>query len=473
LLALSLGLTPALASCSLMPSERAHAPALPSAWRDAPVGANVELADWWTSFNDPLLNQLITEALREGPSVQLAALRVQEAHAVANSTIAANLPDITVGGAGQYTETLRRTPGLPAAGGGTQSEQAFGSYGPQASWEVPLFGRILSAAAGARANNASAYADLRGARVALIADVAQAYVDLRTAQNTRAALEQSAQSAEHLADILDTSSHAGITSTADAADARRQAASTRAEVASAIIAERAAENKLAVLRGKAPGTEAADVASGLETMANIPSLPLTGAPAAPADMLRLRPDVARAEAQVLLAAAGLGEARTDLLPQLNLTGAVNISNNIIGSPLGETGAQNTVLTGGALITIPLFDWGSRTAQVRVRNAQFHEALIEYRQTVTQAVAEGSNALVSLEQGARRLAATRTAETAATTSANGARQAQQAGIESLADRLRAEQLEIDARISRINAEQSEATAAINVYRAFGGGAQLPR
>jgi outer membrane protein TolC len=92
--------------------------------------------------------------------------------------------------------------------------------------------------------------------------------------------------------------------------------------------------------------------------------------------------------------------------------------------------------------------------------------------VTQAVAEGSNALVSLDQGAKRLVAARAAESAAAISANGSRQANEAGIVSLADRLRAEQLEIDARITRINAEQSEANAAISVYRAFGGGSNLP-
>ncbi len=457
-----------LGACSTMPHERAKPPELPSAWRDAPVGADVSLTDWWTQFNDPLLDKLVTEALRDGPTVRIAALRVREARAVSHSTLAANLPTVDIVGSGQYSEALRRTPEFPAATGGTEAQQMFGSYGPSASWEVPLFGRIFSAAAGARANSASAQADLRGARVALVADVAQAYVDLRTAQSSRAALEESVASADRLASILETSSRAGITSAADAADARRQAESTRAQLAALVIAERGAENTLAVLRGRAPGTEAGETATGLEQVAGVPSLALAEAPATPADMLRLRPDVAHAEAQVLLAAAALGEARTNLLPQLNLTGSVNISQNIIGSPLANQGGDNTVLGGGALITIPLFDWGSRWAQVGQRDAQFHEAMITYQQTVTQAVAEGSNALVSLDQGGKRLTAARAAESAAEASARGARAAQEAGIQSLADRLRAEQLLIDARISRINAEASEASAAIAVYRAFGGG-----
>ncbi len=460
-----------LGACSLMPHERATPPQLPSAWRDAPIGANVELSDWWTQFNDPLLNQLVAEALSNGPTVRLAVLRVQEARAVAHSTLAANLPDITATGSGQYQEALRHTPDFPNASGGSESEQAFGSYGPRISWEVPLFGRALSAAAGARANNASSLADLRGARVALVADVAQAYVELRTAQNSRVSLEHSVESADHLASILETSARAGIASPADAADARRLAEITRVRLADLMIAERRAQNQLAVLRGKAPGTETGDVAAALDQVAPIPSVTLTDAPGAPADMLRLRPDVARAEAQVLLAAAGVGEARTNLLPQLNLTGSISMSGNLIGQPLSNNA---TVLNASSLITVPLFDWGARWAQVGVRNAQFHEALVQYQQTVTQAIAEGSLALTSLDQGSKRLTAARTAESAAVTADNGAQAAQQAGIQSLADRLRADQQLIDAQLTRINAEASDASAAISVYRAFGGGpAQLRR
>jgi outer membrane protein TolC len=178
--------------------------------------------------------------------------------------------------------------------------------------------------------------------------------------------------------------------------------------------------------------------------------------------------VARAEAQTLLAAAALANARANMLPQINLIGAITTSQNVIGSPL--VGAQS-VATAQPLITLPLFDWGALRAQSRQANAQFQESLIQYRQTVTQAVAEASNALVSLDQGRMRLDSSRAAEQAATVSDNGARAAYQAGLQSLADRLTADQQLIDARLARISAEQAQARAAISTYRAFGGGPSL--
>lgn len=443
-----------------MPSERAEAPPLPSVWRDAPQGAEQPVTDWWRSFNDPALNQLVDEALADGPTVQLAVSRVREARALSYSTITQYLPQLQATGSGQYSRIVEGA--VPV---GAEREQMSGSYGAQVTWEVPLF-TLGATAQGARANAQSALADLRGARVSLVADVAQAYVDLRAAQASYAALQRSVQTADELAQILDTSYRAGIVSEADAANARRLAEATRARLPGLVIEQRRAENVLAVLRGRAPGTETEAARAAMEAEnAPVPHLELAAAPAAPADLIRLRPDVARAEAQTLLAAAQLGAARADLLPRINLTGAITTTDALIGNP---TGAGLTLATGTPFISMPLFDWGQRFAVSRQRDAQFDQSLITYRQTVTQAVAEASNALVALDQGRLRLNSARTAEQAAETTARGSRAAYSAGIQSLQDRLQVEQQLIDSTVTRINAEAQQASAAIATYRAFGGG-----
>jgi len=449
------------AACSTLPRERPTPPALPEAWRDAPVGAQADLSQWWRGFHDPALDSLVAEALANGPTVQIAASRVAEARALSHTTLTQYLPELSAVARGDYSQSLD-----DGAGGG--AEQMTGSYGVQASWEIPLFARIEAAQAGARANTASALADFRAARVALAADVAQAYVDLRAARESHAALARSVDVADQLAGILEISAEAGFAAEADAADARRLAESARARLPGLVIEARRAENVLAVLRGLAPGTEPPETAALLAAQAPVPVLPLTAAPAAPADLLRLRPDVARAEAQALLAAAGVANARADLLPRLNLTGAITVTDSIIGAQLpGAT----TQLTGAPLISIPLFDWGSRLANVRASDARFDQALIQYRQTVINAVAEASNALTALDQGRQRLDAARRAEAAAEATVRGARAAYDAGIQSLADRLRAEQQLIDASLARIDAERAQASAAIATYRAFGGGADF--
>lgn len=458
--AVALAAAIATSACVTMPRERAEAPPLPSQWRDAPAGATLPVTDWWQGFDDPALTQLVGEALADGPTVQLAVSRVREARALSYSTLTQFLPELLATGSGQYSRVVEG-----AVAPGAEREQMTGAYGAQVSWELPLFG-IGPAAAGAGANTRAAVADLRGSQVALAADVAQAYVDLRAAQASYAALSQSVQTSDELSRILQTSFEAGFASEADAADARRLAESTRARLPGLVIEARRAENVLAVLRGKAPGTEEASVQAVIAAQnAPIPHLELTSAPAAPADLLRLRPDVARAEAQTLVAASSLGAARADLFPRLNLTGSINVTDALIGNPAG---VGTTLASATPFISIPLFDWGRRFAVQRQRDAQFDQSLIQYQQTVTQAIAEASNALVSLDQGRLRLDSARRAEQAAEITARGSRAAYGAGIQSLADRLRAEQQLIDANLTRIDAEAQSARAAIATYRAFGGG-----
>lgn len=456
------GALAASAGCVTMPDERAEAPPLPSAWRDAPQGAELPVTDWWRGFNDPALDQFVAEALAEGPDMRIAVSRVREARALSYATITQYLPELTATARGEYQRVLDG-PVL-----GSDREEFAGIYGAQVSWELPLFA-IGATAVGARAGTQAALADLRGAQVALVADVAQAYVDLRTAQASHAALTRSVATADELARILDTAARAGFAAEADAADARRLAEATRTRLPGLVIEARRAENVLSVLRGRAPGTEDAATQAVLNMAdAPVPHLELASAPAAPADLLRLRPDVARAEAQTLIAAAQLGVARADMLPRLNFTGSINVTDSILGNPVG---AGTTVLPATPFISIPLFDWGRRLAVARQRDAQFDQSLIQYAQTVTQAVAEASNALAALEQGRLRLNSAEAAEEAAETTARGSRAAYGAGIQSLSDRLRIEQQLIEATLTRIDAEAQQARAAIATYRAFGGGPAL--
>lgn len=473
--ALLVGVGLALVGCSTLPGARPSAGPLPEAWQDAPQGADVaQLADWWVLAEDPTLNRLVREALSEGSATRLAALRLAESRALARQVVAGNLPVLDATASGQYTQVLDGQDQLGSfrgfltgSGAPPQQEatQFVGAVGPRISWEIPLFARIEAAVFGARATQALAEADVRATAVAVVADTAETYVAFRAAQNTQLALLEAAAAAEDLARITAIAAGAGLTSAADAADARRLAATVRGRVPSAELEVQRAVASLAVLRGRAPGTETEELLTALTSPAPVPSLPFGRVPAAPAELLRLRPDVASAEARALQQAADLAIARVDRWPALRLTGSVAASDNLIGTGLGtrqiELGAQPQIV-------LPLFDWGQRQAAVRVRDSRFQQAMIGYRDTVNQAVAEAGTALAGVQQSAARLASAREAEDAAAVTARGARAAYGAGIQSLTDRLRADQQLIDARIARIEAEAASARAAIAAYRAFGGG-----
>jgi NodT family efflux transporter outer membrane factor (OMF) lipoprotein len=469
----------ALGGCSLMPRERPTSPPLPGAFpiasseSGAPLVA-ASLTDWWKGFHDPTLDGLIAEGLERSPNIRQAVLRVRSARAQGRQTFGQYLPNVDATGRVGYTRSIQG-PGLfgstlGGVGGGAgiptpETEQAIGSYGLTGSWEIPLFARLEAAVVGARANNRVATEDVRGARVTLVADIANSYVDLRTSQNRLVALRQGADIAQSLADILKISADAGIASPSDAADARRQAENTRAALADVEIGARQSANSLSTLRARAPGTEPVETVSALAKTSPVPTIELAGAPAAPADLVRLRPDIARAEAAAILAAANVGVSRADLLPNLVLTGSLITSENVIGSALSEVTTQAQA---APTITIPLLDWGKRFAAIDISKSRFKSALIDYESAVNSGISEASLALTQLEQGQMRLDRARAAEAAAQITADAMRASYGAGIASLTDRLRSDQQFLDAQLQRIAAEASAAKAAIAVYRAFGGG-----
>lgn len=473
----------ALSGCSTLPDLTPEVPALGEDWVGAAAPEKAaDMTDWWKGFNDPLLNRLIEEALTDGASARAAAQRIREARALSRQTVADYLPIIGLGANGSYTRAVDG-PELVGSfqsfitGGGQggsvvrEREQAFASYGPTLSWEIPLFARIEAAAVGSRANIALAYADQAGVRAALAADVAQNYVEARAARQRQAALQEGAELGAELARLTQIGAQAGFIAPADAADAERLAQTLKSRLPDANIALTQFIGALSVLRGKAPGTEADMMRAAFTPADTVPLLTIAAPPAAPVDLLRLRPDIAVAETRAVLAGVELGLARADLLPSLRLTGNLGVADNLIGSSLPERLIQ---LEATPVITMPLMGFGRARAAVRVKDARFQQALINYEQTVIIAAGEAGSAIIGWTQGQQRFDSASAAEAAAERTAIGVRAAYGAGISSLSDRLRADQQLLDARLARVEAERAAALAAIQVYRSFGGGpAPVPR
>ncbi len=467
-----------VSGCGLLPKEKPVAPPLPVQWAsDAQPKAQSPIV-WWNGFADPTLKALTAEGLSENLDVRQAMLRVREARANNRVTLARYLPTIDAQSQAQYTSVLVGPPlpgsfqGFIGGGGGqfiTEQSQAFATYGPRLSWEVPLFGLIPLSLKGVKLTKGVAIDDVRAAQVVLVGDIGNSYLDLRAAQNRLVVLQESLVVAEQVAQVLERSVAGGYTAPADAADARRQAEITRARLPDARVAVYAAKANIALLRGHAPGTEDPQMAAALDQLAPIPSLAYSGAPSVPADLLRLRPDVARAERQALLAAVEVGVARHELLPKLTFTGNVGFASNIIGTALpGQTGQLQLT----PFLTVPVFDWGAKWAGAQQKKAAFLGMLLKYRDTANRAFAEADRALVDLQEARVRLDAATTAEAGAQAFATGSRAAFDAGVRSLRERLQAEQLLLEAKLGRIDAEATQARASVAVYRAFAGALTPP-
>lgn len=431
------------------------------------VIAPADLAVWWRAFDDPLMNQVVDEAFAQNITLKQAVLRVREARALGRQTIAGVLPTLDAKGSASSTEALRGQE-LFSSERGLEPKQAYYSFGPSASWEVPLFGQIQTAAVGYRGTIRAATAAARGARAALAAEAAQAYVDLRTAQARADLLDQSARALEAIRAANQKQVDAGILAKGDFARTVSLASNARARAEVAKAAVRTSLDRLAVLRGMAPSTDPLEAELAKPAPAPIFK---SGAPrSTPANLLRARPDIAQAEGEALQASAQVGAARNALLPQLNIGGQINVLDNITGSALPGDQTQAAL---SATVSLPLFDWGSRLANVSVQKSRFESSMLAYRDTVNKAVAEAQGALTTFARTQDAAILSREAEAAAIDRDNAQAALYRVGISSLNDRLDATNDLITARLDRATADADAAASAIAVYRAFGGASVFPK
>lgn len=429
-------------------------------FRDAPPAPAGDSAAWWARFADPVLDALVREALNESISVQQANSRLVQARSTGRATVAGYAPRLTATASSDSNFAIDGTK-LTNVTGGEEDSQTTGALGARVTWEVPLFGRLGSAISGAKAGVKGAQLDVEAAKIAVIGDIAAGYVDLRNAQLNLAYVQDDLARTEALLAIAKKRGDAGLLSRVDVSLAQTQAASVRARLPDATLAVRAGLDRLAILRGVMPGSLDGRLApiAGFAFQNGAPALD-----AVPANFVRRRLDVARAEQSAVLAGAQVGISRSELYPSLSLTGSITSLASLAGS----------VLTGNLVrasatpaINLPLFDFGQRRAALASSQAQFQQALLQYRATTLNAVAEGQSALTAYDQARTRALAAADSERAATTRLNATKAAYQAGLVAFKDLLDAQRDHSSARQSSLSSQAQFSNAAIGLYRTFAG------
>ena len=437
-----------LAGCSVAPTLPQPRVALPEHFSQAPaLGPKPDLTHWWRGFGDPVLDALVARALRENLDLQAAGERLAAARALAPTVTAKYLPQLSL-----YTNQ-QPTPGSTAS---------YFQVGFDAVWQLGVFGRAESERRVIAGNAGLAAADLAAARVVVVAEVVRQYLALRAAQ-AQAALDADLVAAAQRRVALTAVRIKQDLAAPEAGDAAAAALdSARAEASAAPAAIAVARQQLAVLLGEA------EPDSMLTTVAPVPAPPTATAVLPPADLLRTRPDIQRAEAAVLRAAGELGIARADLYPRLALGWTMTASARTAG---GEIGRLRGIPSFGPIINMPLFDWGLRQAQVRANDHALRAAVLSYRQTVLTAVGETEQALAQLAAARERATQSAAAATALARAAQAAATRTRLG---LADGLEGD----SARIAALRAEQvasqareAEGVAYVALYKALGGAAPV--
>lgn len=450
------------------PDARAPAPQLATAWQ-APqalaVPANavsaapaaiaigkLDAATTWARFNDPLLPGLIQAAQGASPTLSAARARIEKARATRAAAGAALLPSLdAVATATQGRSTPR--------GGATASA----TLGLQTAWEVDLFGGAAAGREAAQARLQGAQAAWAGARLAVAAETASSYLDLRACEAQRVQTQTDAQSRGETARLTALSAQAGFTPPADAALARAAAAQARNQA----VSQAAACDTL--VKALVDITDIAEPALRQQLAPRTALLPQPGAldlaDTLPAALLSRRPDLAEAERNVIAAAGDRGQAQAREKPSLSLTGSLAGG---AGRSAGITASGATWSFGPLVVDFPLFDGGRRAADSVAAQASYDDAVAQYRALARRAVREVESALVALQSSRQREADALSAAQDFETSLRATAARQQGGLASLFELEAARRNAVTAQSALIDLQRERAAAWISLVRALGGG-----
>ena len=422
---------------------------------------------WWKSFNDPVLNQLIDRAYLENLNIRIAGVRVLEARAQLGIAIGNIYPQNQ-----QLTGSLSKVHLSERASQAAFSkifDYAQTQLGLTASWEIDFWGKFRRAIESADAGFQAAVADYNNALVSLTADVAHAYITIRTLEKRLSIARQNVDTQKESLNIAKIRYNGGTTSERDVEQARTVLANTQASIPTLEIGLRQQQNALSVLLGAAPGR----ISRLLAGTAQIPAPPAQVAVGIPAELLRRRPDVRHAEWQAAAQSASIGVTKAALYPALSLTGTFGLLSSDVGSfALGDVFLwKSRTANFGPALQWNIFNYGQITNQVRVQDARLQGLLISYQNTVLSAQREVEDNLVAFLRSQERAQSLGESTAAAQRSLDLATLQYRQGITDFTTVLTAQQALLSEQDSLANTLGDISNNLVGVYRALGGGWQV--
>lgn len=418
-------------------------------------GNLAHLKRWWERFNDPTLDRLLAAAQAESATIANAKARIEEARAKLIGSDSMFLPNLDISlSSNRSSFSFGETPFLR-----TQHQ-----LGLQSSWEIDLFGGLARQREAAVSQLESRTAAWHDARVAVAAELANAYLAYRYCEIQVLSVKTDTNSRIASEKLLDMAAKAGLRNSADAALARASAAEGKKlwlqqqaecdrSVKGLVAMTGLGERQVRQLLLPAPGR-----------VAKLPNPPAFTVNAIPAKVLLQRPDVAVAERDMAEASAKIGVEQAKRFPKLSLSGNFTpVLQNINGSAL--TLAETWSI--GPTLNLPLFDAGKRAADVETAKAQYIAATSQFRATVRTAAKEVEEALVRLTSADQQLPHARSAASGYKSSFQSAQQLYAAGLGNLLDTETARRSLLNADLAVNSLEQEKASAWIALYRAVGG------
>lgn len=455
-----------LAGCAAVgPDFVAPQPVLPAAYREAhgPAPTPQQLAAWWQRFRDPQLDRLVAEALAANHDLAAAEARVREARALREATAGRELPALNAS-----ASVLRSRESAETLNG--QNLQRAGEHltnnllraGVDAGWEIDLFGGVRRAVEAADADAVAAEAQRLAVQVTVAADTAGAWLDLRGLARELAAVQRNLDAQRASWQVVRDRQSAGMAADLDLARAEAQVASTAAALPPLRAAMRQNAYRLEILTGHVPGSDTDRLLAAAPLAASDWPDPPAGVPA---ELLRRRPDLLRAEAELAAASARVGVAEADLYPKLTLTGTLGLAATQAGN-FGNAGARTWSFGPG--LSLPIFEGGRLRSVVTARAAALDGARARYEQTVLAAVGEVESAAATLTETRARRAALVQSLAALRRALGHADDRYRAGVSSFLDVLDAQRAQFATEIEVARADRELAAAQVRLHKALGQG-----
>jgi len=350
-------------------------------------------AAWWRTFNDPVLDSLIDTAYRQNLTVRIAALRILEARAQ-RGIVAGNLFPQAQQGFGDYTRSQISRNAISGAFIPTAFLSEW-TLGASLAWELDFWGRFRRAIEAADANLDASVENYDNVLVLLLSEVAQTYTNIRIAEQRLAYAGQNVEIQRGTLRIAEDRLREGATTRLDVTQGQSDLANTEAGIPALESTRRQAVNQLCILLGIPP--QSLD-----ETLADhqgIPSPPPQVAVGIPAELLRRRPDVRRAEREVAAQSALIGVATSDLYPHISISGTIFLDAMEFRDLFDGNSIAGSV---GPSFRWDILNYGRLANNIRVQEARFQQLAVQYQDTVLQANAEAENALVGFLKGQQRV-----------------------------------------------------------------------
>jgi NodT family efflux transporter outer membrane factor (OMF) lipoprotein len=431
------------------------------------AAALTDLAHWWEAMHDPELDALLTRAVAGNLDVQVAIDRLQQSRALLAQFGGQALPTLTLSGVGGQGTSSNISRGgqvdgpLAVAVDTSGLREVTQVLGVDTTFQLDLFGNLRREGQAIAADAAVAGEVRNQVLVALLGDVTRQYVLVRTLQHRVSIAERAVDAQRHAAQVEHQRFDRGITNELDSALADRELETTEAVLPPLQAELLMGKRRLAVLLGQSPDS----LLRELDAQADLPRPPAEVETGLPVDLLRRRPDVRQAEAQLIAANARLDVATSFLYPRVFLTAAGGFQSQGFGR---EPVAYRGIWEAAPAISWPLLDFGTVDANIQAQNQATRAQAAGFQKVVLTAIAEVDNALTDYDAQRRRLDNLGRAVAAAQRALDLATQRYDRGIIDYLNVLDAERSLYALQDQQAVSENAAVSGFVNVCQSLGGG-----